>query len=215
MKKIKWITICLLVVIAHVAGAQTKSDTSFRLVLSPDSIEVTKIKEVKSFDMEGNVCIITCAKDKSVVQKILNAISKNPKAIVAKASFQTVSLSTQTTAVPHELYQTSDDILNIRDTSIFIDDFFLRIDTLKIHPSRFNYYYLISDIRQFKMKLEALENIRYSPNINDQVKTKLREMDGLFLRIRDNKELKFLSQEQEIFYKGIKDKYFKYDNVDR
>ncbi len=215
MKKIKWITICLLVVITHVAGAQTKSDTSFRLVLLPDSTELTKIKEVKSFDMEGNVCIITCSKDESAVQKILNAISKNPKAIVAKASSQSVSLSTQTTAVPHKLYQTSDDILNIRDTSIFIDDFFLRIDTLKIHPSRFNYYYLISDIRQFKMKLEALENIRYSPNINDQVKTMLREMDELFLRIRDNKEQRYLSPEQEAFYKDIKDKYFKYDSVER
>lgn len=227
MKIQKGLIIGMLLVFVRmgIVQAQTITDTTLHLILSPDpqlvEVKLKQDKIVKSCKIEGDVYIISCTNDPNVIKdvkkKVVSTAVANaaPQSDVVETVAPSPKLLITATGTTNNYNPKIDAFLNIEDETIFFDDYFEEIDTTSIHPRSYNYYCLINDIRQFEKKLKALKNLGYGRNQDEQAKTLLRQMDELYLRIRDYKELEYFSQIQKDYYLEIKNQYIDYDYIQR
>ena len=199
-------------------NAQT--DTTLCLELSPDStlfngnLKLQKKVQnvVDTFWVDGQSITIKCKNSSpDIVEKIISVVRAS-----AKADAATVRQTVASPVVPvieqpkkKEKYNPEIDLfLNIEDESVFSDAKFMRLDKLQVHPRSYKYYCLISNIYEFRKKIETAQNLGFQQV--EQVRKLVDEMSVLTEQIMGdnfNFERLLLTQKQKDYYNKLYKKY--------
>lgn len=216
MKVIKFFIIVVFVAFVSILNAQNGQVRTLRLDLVPDTNSL--INCLKAEVSRGNMDTFLMEACTIYLQgvnnpKTIDVLIKTVKSSVKVNRSEIDSLPNQSDVPPvippiKQKYDSAiDEFLNIEDESIFSDEKFLIRDKRQIHPRSYKYYCLISDINQFRKKMEEVGQLLAQLQM-DKVKSELKEMYNLRERIYSyNYEIDCMTEKQKEYFNKLDIKY--------
>lgn len=200
-----------------IANAQT--DTTLHLELLPDAMLFKgnlklqkKVQQaVDTFWIDGQSITIVCKNSTDIIQKVISIVRVSAvehSAVERPAKEETVQPVVAQPTTKEKYDPDIDKFLNIENESIFSDAKFKAISKQQVHPRSYKYYCLISDIYEFRKKLEKAQQLGFQQV--DQVKKLVDEMSVLTVQIMGEdfkSERQMLTQKQKDYYNQLYKKY--------
>lgn len=230
--------VILLCVFGTLDTVKAQTDTTLRLEVSLDAmvfkenLKKTKNKvlqqAVDTFWIDGQSITVVCKKSSNnIIEKTISTVKASAVAhsVVAKPEKeepqQTIMAepktkdNTEQTSVAEpktkDKYDPDiDKFLNIEDESIFSDSKFKTISKQQVHPRSYKYYCLISDIYEFRKKVEKATQLGFQQV--EQAKTLVDEMSSLAEQIMGDdfsSERQMLTKKQKDYYNQLYNQYEK------
>lgn len=216
MKVIRFFVGVVFVAFVSILNAQNKQVVTLRLDLFPDTNRL--INCLKAEISKGNVDTFLIEDCTIYLQgvnnpKTIDALIKTVKSSVLVNYCKVDSLPIQSAVpivavhIPQKYDPAIDEFLNIEDESIFSDEKFLNRDKRQINPRSYKYYCLISDIHQFKNKMDTVG--QYLSQLKmDKVNNELKVMYDLRKRIYSySYEIDCMTEKQREFFNKLDIKY--------
>lgn len=216
MKEIKFFISVVFVAFVFILNAQNEQGSIVRLDLVPDTnklvnclkAEISK-GNVDTFLMDTCTVYLQGVKNPKTIDVLIKAVKSSVKVNRSEIDSLPIQSVVFPVIVPVEQKYDSaiDEFLNIEDESIFSDEKFLIRDKRQIHPRSYKYYCLISDIYQFRKKMDEVGQLLAQLQI-DKVKSELKVMYDLRERIYSyNYEIDCMTDNQKEYFNKLDIKY--------
>lgn len=221
MKVIKFFIGVVFVAFVFILNAQNEQGSTVKLDLVPDTnklinclkAEINK-GSVDAFLIKDGTIYLRGVKDNNTIGVLIKALKKTVEVNCSEIYSLPIQSAVPPVAPPiKQKYDSAvDEFLNIEDESIFSDEKFLIRDKRQIHPRSYKYYCLISDIYQFRKKMDEVGQLLAQLQI-DKVKSELKVMYDLRERIYSyNYEIDCMTENQKEFFNKLD---IKYDEIRR
>ena len=216
MKEIKFFISVVFVAFVFILNAQNEQGSIVRLDLVPDTNKIVNCLKaeiskgnVDTFLMDTCTVYLQGVKNPKTIDVLIKAVKSSVK--VNRSEIDSLPIQAAATHVAPSIEQkydsAIDEFLNIEDESIFSDEKFLFRDKTQIHPRSYKYYCLISDIYQFRKKMDEVGQLLAQLQI-DKVKSELKVMYDLRERIYSyNYEIDCMTESQKEYFNKLDIKY--------